>query len=98
MALNVKQRKHLKALAHHRKPTVLVGNAGVTAAVIGEIEQALERHELLKIRLPGVARTKRTEMLGQICQGLRAEAVQEIGRMAVIYRAARKPRLAIPEG
>ena len=50
MALNVRQRQHLKALAHHRKPVVQVGNAGITAAVIKEIELALGRHELLKIR------------------------------------------------
>lgn len=97
MALNAKRRKHLKTLAHHRKPAVIVGNAGVTAPVIREIEQALEHHELLKIRLPGVERGKRTEMLRHICETARAEAVQEIGRVAVIYRPARKPRLIVPE-
>ncbi len=97
MALNVKQRQHLKALAHHRKPVVQVGNAGVTAAVIKEIELALGRHELLKIRLPGVEREARTEMLKKICEATAAEAVQEIGRMAVIYRRAEKPRILLPE-
>jgi len=97
MALNVKQRKHLKALAHHRKPVVQVGNAGITAAVIKEIELALGHHELLKIRLPGVEREARTEMLKKICAATGADAVQEIGRMAVIYRPAQKPRLVIPK-
>ena len=97
MALNVKQRKHLKALAHHRKPVVEVGNAGITAAVIKEIEVALGHHELLKIRLPGVEREARTEMLKKICEATGADAVQEIGRMAVIYRPAEKPRLKLPE-
>ena len=97
MALNVRQRQHLKALAHHRKPVVQVGNAGITAAVIKEIELALGRHALLKIRLPGVAREARTEMLEKICEATGANAVQEIGRMAVIYRRAEKPRLVLPE-
>lgn len=92
-----KQRKYLKALAHHRKPVVQVGNAGITAAVIKEIELALGRHELLKIRLPGVEREARTEMLKKICEAAGADAVQEIGRMAVIYRPAQKPRLVIPK-
>jgi RNA-binding protein len=96
MALKAKQRKHLKALAHHRRPAVLVGNAGITAPVAREIEQALERHELLKIRLPGVERGKRAEMLQRICDTTGAEAVQEIGRVAVIYRRAKKPRLVLP--
>ena len=97
MALNVKQRQHLKALAHHHKPVVQVGNAGITAAVIKEIELALGRHELLKIRLPDAEREARTEMLKKICAATGAEAVQEIGRMAVIYQPAEKPRLKLPE-
>jgi len=97
MALNVRQRQHLKALAHHRKPVVQVGNAGITAAVIKEIELALERHELLKIRLPGVEREARTEILKKICEATGAGAVQEIGRIAVIYRPAEKPHLKLPE-
>lgn len=96
MALNVKQRKHLKALAHHYKPVVLMGNAGVTAAVIQEIELALERHELLKIRLPGVARAERSQMLKNICETTGANAVQEIGRVATIYRRAKKQRITLP--
>jgi RNA-binding protein len=98
MALSVKQRKHLKALAHHRKPVVQVGNAGITAAVIREIEVALGHHELLKIRLPGVERETRTEMLKKICDATGADAVQEIGRVAIVYRRAEKPRIALPAG
>ena len=98
MALNVKQRQHLKALAHHRKPVVQVGNAGITAAVIKEIELALGCHELLKIRLPGVEREARTEMLKKICEATGADAVQEIGRVAIVYRRAEEPRIALPAG
>ena len=92
-----KQRQHLKALAHKRKSVVQVGNAGVTAPLLKELEIALERHELLKIRLPGVEREERTKMVQKICDATGAEAVQEIGRVAVIYRAARKPRLLVPK-
>jgi len=92
-----KQRTHLKALAHKRKPVVLVGNAGVTAPLLKELEIALERHELLKIRLPGAERAERTKMVQKICDATGAEAVQEIGRVAVIYRPAQKPRLVIPK-
>ena len=92
-----KQRKHLKAQAHHRKPVVQIGHAGITAAVIKEIELALGRHELIKIRLPAVEREARTAMLGNICESTAAAAVQEIGRMAVIYRRAEMPRLNLSE-
>ena len=97
MALSAKQRKHLKALAHHRKPVVHVGNAGITAPVVREITQALDAHELLKIRLPGVERDARHRLLEEICEATGAEAVQEIGRVAIIYRRAKKTRLKLPE-
>ena len=97
MALSAKQRKYLKALAHHLKPVIQVGNTGVTAAVVKEITQALDAHELLKIRLPGIDRDARHMLLEEICEAAKAEAVQEIGRMAVIYRRAKKTRLKLPE-
>jgi len=96
MSLTTKQRKHLKALAHHRQPVVQLGNAGLTPALIREISQALDFHELIKIRLPGVGRGRRHEWLVQICDATGAEAVQEIGRIAVVYRRADKPRIALP--
>ncbi|MDH3513892.1 MAG: YhbY family RNA-binding protein [Gammaproteobacteria bacterium] len=96
MPLTAKQRKHLKGLAHKRQPVVLVGNAGVTPALIREISRALDFHELIKIRLPGVERGRRHELLGLIIDATGVELVQEIGRVAALYRRARKPRIALP--
>lgn len=97
MPLTPRQRKHLKALAHKLKPVVQVGNAGVSAAVVEEIGFALAHHELLKIRLPQAERAARAAMFEQICAALRAEPVQTIGRMAVLYRPGDEPRIRIPE-
>jgi RNA-binding protein len=96
MALTTAQRKHLKALAHARKPVVQLGNAGVTEAVLRELDRALERHELLKVRLPAVERSERSAMAQSLREASGAELVQEIGRVAVLYRPARKPRLTLP--
>jgi RNA-binding protein len=96
MSLTAKQRQFLKGLAHKRKPVVLLGNAGATAPVLAEIDGALEHHELLKIRLPAVERPERRAMVEDICVKTGAEAVQEIGRVAVLYRRARKPRIELP--
>jgi len=96
MALTRTQRKYLKAAAHARKPVVQVGNAGVTDAVLKELDRALERHELLKVRLPAVERDERNEMAQKLSGAVGAELVQEIGRIAVLYRRARTPRLVLP--
>lgn len=96
MPLTQTQVKHLKALAHHRKPVVMIGNAGLTAAVRREIGSALKAHELIKIKLPAVERDARQTLFKQICADARAEAVQHIGRIAVVYRRADKPKIQLP--
>ena len=96
MGLNGKQRSYLRALAHHRKVVVTLGQAGFTPAVQAEIEQALQRHELLKIKLSG-DREARKQALGQICQATTAQPIQEIGRIAIIYRPSEKPQIQLPQ-
>ena len=50
MNLSTKQKQHLKGLAHPLKPVVLLGSNGLTEGVLAEIEQALEHHELIKVK------------------------------------------------
>jgi RNA-binding protein len=96
MSLTASQIKYLKGLAHHRKPVVTVGSAGLTAAVLREIHVALEAHELLKIKLPALERDARQTLFDRICAESHAEPVQQIGRMAVIYQRADKARIQLP--
>ena len=44
-----KQKKYLKGLAHKLNPVVMVGNNGVSEAVLKEINATLAAHELIKI-------------------------------------------------
>lgn len=96
MSLTPSQIKYLKGLAHHRKPVVAVGNQGLTEPVLAEIRIALKAHELLKIKLPGVERDERDSLFERICRDTGAEPVQRIGRVAVIYRRADKPKIQLP--
>ena len=95
MTLNGKQRHYLRSLAHHRKPAVTIGDAGLTEAVMQEIEVALGHHELLKIKVRA-ERDERHDMVARICDQTGAEPVQEIGQMAVIYRPAPQPHIRLP--
>ena len=85
MALNKKQIKHLKAVAHNRKPVVTIGNKGVSASVIEEIKIALEHHELIKIKLPAIERKDRLAMANQVSDGAGADLVSIIGRVAIFF-------------
>ncbi|MFV1997006.1 MAG: ribosome assembly RNA-binding protein YhbY [Acidiferrobacterales bacterium] len=97
MSLTGKQRNTLRGLAHHLKPVIIVGDAGVTATVLNEINLALDHHELVKIKLRVGDRHNRRSALENICDETGAEAVQEIGQIAVIYRAAPEPKINLPK-
>ncbi len=80
------KRRRLKALAHALKPVVMVGNAGVSPAVLAELDRALERHELVKLRLAQGDRSERQAMAETVCAQSGAELISQIGRVVVVYR------------
>ena len=85
--LTVKQRQYLKGLAHPLEPVVMIGDKGLTEAVLKEINTSLLAHELIKIRVLGDDRKLRTDMIQQICASSGAELVQHIGKLLVVYKA-----------
>ena len=91
LSLSVSQRLELKGRAHALKPIVIIGNAGLTPAVLDEIERSLKSHDLLKIRVMNDDRDAREAMLQEICETLKAGAVQHIGKMLVVYRPLEVP-------
>lgn len=84
--LDTTQRRLLAANAHHLNPVVIIGKGGLTEAVMGEINNALIKHELIKIKVAENDRTKRLELLEQICQSLSCASITNIGKILVVYR------------
>lgn len=95
-SLTPAQRQFLKGLAHTRQPVVMIGNQGLTAAVLKEIDQALSAHELIKIKAASNEPDTRRAWLAEICSVTGAASVQQIGKVLVIYRAAAKPVIVLP--
>ena len=97
MQLSEKQRRHLKGLAHPLKPVILMGNAGLTDAVVAETQRALHDHELIKVRLPGLDREDRDAALALLAERTGSTMVTRIGHVAVLYRAHPEvPRIVLP--
>jgi len=84
--LSPAERKELKARAHKLEPVVLIGAKGLTDEVVKEVELALKAHELIKVRAPGLERDARAVTFQALCERTGAQAVQEIGKVCVIYR------------
>lgn len=78
-------KKKFRADAHALKPVVMIGQAGFTAAVMAEIELALDTHELIKVRIRA-ERDERKLISEKICQEAGAELIQAIGQIIVLYR------------
>jgi RNA-binding protein len=97
MQLTERQRRHLKGLAHPLKPVILMGNSGLTEAVIAETDLALAHHELIKVRLPGLDREDRDAALVLLAERTRSAMVTRIGHVAVLYRPRPDvPRIVLP--
>ncbi len=94
--LSSDERRHLKALAHPLNPVVMIGNNGLTDAVMREIAINLDAHELIKIRVLGDDREARVAMFEQICDELGAAQVQHIGKLLVIDRPTGDAKIALP--
>jgi RNA-binding protein len=89
-ALTSRQRGRLRSLAHSLEPAVLVGRAGVTDAVVREVDDALEARELIKVRLPG-DREERARAAAAMAERTSSELAGQIGRVAILYRGNPDP-------
>ncbi len=95
--LTNRQKRHLQALAHDRKPVIIVGANGLNEAVMDEMERALSHHELIKIRINAADREARAAMITQIGQTLDADVVQRVGHVATLFRRNREAsRIQLP--
>jgi RNA-binding protein len=97
MPLNNKQVRFLKTQAHSMKPVVLIGSAGLTDNVVNEINQALDDHELIKVRVNAEDREDKKDMIVSIARQTEAEHIQSIGHIGIFYRHnKKKPKIILP--
>jgi len=83
--VNAVDKKKLRADAHALKPVVMIGQSGLTDAVLAEIELALDSHELIKVKIRA-EREDRRQISEKICLSTGAELIQSIGQITVICR------------
>lgn len=90
--VNQKQKKQLKALAHHLKPIVLIGKEGVFDNVIHSTQEALESHQLIKVRVSSSCPKSVNEVAVDLSVATKATIIQTIGRMIVLYTPSKDRR------
>ena len=95
MSLSQAEQKFLRGRGHALKPVVIVGGAGLTDAVLTELEAALSHHELVKVSLRIGNRDRRDALLDELLDKSKATLLQRIGNMALLYRQAEQPKLLL---
>ncbi len=98
MSLTNKQKQFLKSKAHDLKPVILLGASGLTEGVMAEVESALDHHELIKIKVPTEDREQKVLIMDAIVREAKAEKVQVIGKILVLYRQSEAKKIHLPRG
>jgi RNA-binding protein len=83
--LTSRQRAFLKGHSHDLKPVVLLGQKGITQAVLREVREAVAVHELIKVRLVGDDAAALQETAETLVHGTGAELVARIGKVALLF-------------
>lgn len=99
--LSTKQRKFLSGLAHGLSPVVQLGAAGVTDGVVEAIATALDRHELIKVKLPKCETAAEREAIAdEVIERTGAMRVKVVGRVLIAFQRRNrdlpgKPRIEL---
>lgn len=92
-----RQVRYLRGLAHHLNPVVQVGQARLTDSVVAKVDEELDNHELIKVRVQGAERHELAEAAEVLCTRTGATHVQTIGHIVVLYRRRKeKPAIRLP--
>ena len=96
-SLSAAQKRHLRALAHHLKPVILMGAKGLSEALIAELRLALDRHELVKVKLAAEDHEQREAVIAELTSATGAALVQRVGHTAVLFlRNTKQPLIVLP--
>ncbi len=95
--LSGKQRRYLRGLGHDLKSIVQIGKNGIDDGLIAAVDQALEDHELVKVKIGENAEVDRHEAADAIARKTHSEVAQVLGYTVLLYRAdPENPEIVLP--
>ena len=86
LALTNAQIRFLRGQAHDLKAMLQVGGKGVTDALVAEVGNALDQHELIKVKVASDDRGARDDIIAELAGRANAALIQRIGHTAVLFR------------
>ncbi len=96
--LTGKQKRFLRAEAHHLDPIFQVGKGGVNDQMLRQLRDVLEARELIKVRILDNCEDDKHEVAEALAAGTRAELVQLIGLTVILYKESRNhKKIVLPK-
>lgn len=97
MNLSNKQKQYLKSESHQLKPIVMIGANGLTEGVLAEIENALEFHELIKVKVSAEDRETKKLICAAIIRETQANQIQLIGSILTLFKPSKEQKITLPK-
>lgn len=88
--LTGKQKRFLRAKAHHLNPIFQVGKGGVNENMVQQISDVLEARELIKVSVLQNCDEDKDKVAEMLVKGCQAELVQIIGSTIVLYKQSKE--------
>ena len=85
MTLSAKQKRYLRGLGHHIEPVLKTGKEGLSETMLFEIHEALEKDELIKVKIAKGA-LHRKEAVVILQEKITGEVVQLLGKNILLFR------------
>ncbi|HML79606.1 ribosome assembly RNA-binding protein YhbY [Geobacter sulfurreducens] len=95
--LTGKQKRHLRGLGHSLAPVITIGKGEISEALVKETDEALEHHELIKVKILESCLLDRHEAAEALASACGAEVAQVLGRTFLLFRRAQEPKLELPK-
>ena len=83
-------------MGHDLKPTLAVGKGGLTNSQLKQLDRALSKQELVKVRVPYGDRSHRSRLVDELAPLAHAHLVERAGHAALLYRPAPQPIIKLP--
>ena len=94
--LTSKQKSYLRSLAQSEPALFQIGKEGLSDNLIQTVDDALRTHELVKIKLLKTVSDDVDEIIFDLAMNTKSEVDQKIGRVFVLYRKAKEPKIILP--
>ncbi|MGL6187258.1 MAG: ribosome assembly RNA-binding protein YhbY [Clostridium chrysemydis] len=96
--LTGKQRAYLRKLSHNIDPIFQIGKNGIEENFLKQVEEALEKRELIKIKVLENSGLEAREASDFICKEVKCDGIQAIGSKMVLYKQSKKnPKIEVPK-